>query len=107
MTLFSQDESERMFRAINGEHARRAAGWVVIQDAGATDDGRPIYCVVGVMVGEFRHAEGMDCTHEMVHGEMTIRPQKAFAGNKYRGAGAAAILTSDAFNAENWEKRLL
>jgi hypothetical protein len=59
------------------------------------------------MVGELRHAEGMDCTHEMVHGEMTIRPQKAFAGNKYRGAGAAAILTSDAFNAENWEKRLL
>lgn len=107
VSLFSQEESERMFRAINGEHARRAAGWVVIQDAGQTDDGRPIYCVVGVLVGELRHEEGKGCTHEMVHGEVTIRPQAAYAGNRYRGCGAAAILTSDAHAPENWDKRLI
>ena len=76
-----------MFRAINGEHARRAAGWVVIQDAGQTDDGRPIYCVVGVLVGGCgTKREKADARN--VHGELTIRPQAAYVGNRYRGCGS-------------------
>jgi hypothetical protein len=107
MSLFNQEESERMFRAMMGENARRAAGWVVIQDAGTTEDGRPIHCIVGVVVGDLRHEAGKGHTHEMVHGEVTIRPRAAYAGDKYRGHGAAAILTSDAYQPENWEKRLI
>ena len=107
MSLFNAEEAERMFRAINGENARHAAGWVVIQDAGTTEDGRPIYGIVGVMVGELRHEEGKAHTHEMVQGEVVIRPKAAYSGDHYRGCGLSAIVTSDAFDPENWDKQLV
>jgi hypothetical protein len=106
MSLFDPADDERMFQAINGQNARRGAGWVVIQDAGTTNDGRPIYAVVGVAVGELRHEEGKGRTHEMVHGEVIIRPRAAYAGDKYKGAGAAGILTGNAYDPENWDQQI-
>ncbi len=107
MNLFTPEESERMFRAINGEDARHAGGWIVIQDAGTTKDGRPIYSFTGVAVGEFRHEAGKEFTHEMMKGEIIFRPLSAHAGNQFRGCGLAAIACSDAFDESNWEQTLL
>ena len=107
MNLFTREESERMFQAINGCHARHAAGWIVVQDAGTTDDGLPIYSFTGVAVGELRHESGKDLTHEMMQGEIIFRPVAAYAGNQYRGCGLASIVTSDAFDPSNWERNLM
>jgi hypothetical protein len=107
MGMFTTDESERMFQAINGCNARHAAGWIVVQDAGTTADGRPIYSFMGVAVGELRHDNGKGFTHEMMQGEIIVRPLAAYAGDQYRGAGLSSIITSDCYDPANWEHTLL
>jgi hypothetical protein len=107
MSLFTEQESEQMIQAMFGQNARRAAGWVAIQDAGQMPDGRPIYAVCGVVTGELRHEDGKGFTHEMVHGEVIIRPHAAYAGDSFKGHGIAGLLKSDAHEPEHWEKRLI
>jgi len=107
MSLLNQAESEMFMRAMYGENAKRGAGWLVLQDAGTTADGKPIHCVVGVLIGDLRHEGAKDACHEMMHCEVVIRPRAAFAGDQYRGAGAANLLVSDAYNPDNWDRQLI
>ena len=107
MSLLNQDESEMFMRAMYGENAKRGAGWLVLQDAGTTADGKPIHCVFGVIIGDLRHDDAKNFCHEMQHCEIVIRPRAAFAGDQYRGAGVSAILTSDAHDPANWDKKVL
>ena len=107
MSLLNQDESEMFMRAMYGENAKHGAGWLVLQDAGTTESGKPIHFVMGVIVGDLRHEGAQGFRHEMEHCEIVIRPRAAYAGNKFRGAGAAALVTSDAYNPDNWDKQVI
>ncbi len=99
--------SEAYLKAMFGENARKAAGWLVIQDAGTTEDGKPIHLIAGVVTGDLRHDGAEGFTHEMVVGEVVIRPHRAHAGNNYRGCGVSALLTAgEVWNPDNWERQV-
>lgn len=76
--------------AIYGENARHVPCWMYVQDAG---DG--IVCLAGAsrVVGAHPLRYGSERTHQLIVGEIIVRPHRVIATDVLRGYGVSALLT--------------
>jgi hypothetical protein len=80
-------------RLIFGQHARHVPGWLYVQDAG---DGTVSF--VGssrVTDGPHPLRYGSRRTHQLVIGEVIVRPHLVVASDVARGAGLAGLVTGE------------
>lgn len=88
-------DEEAMMQALFGRFARRVPMWVVVQDAG-TD---------GVtFVGASRDPRlrfGSTMTHQLIVGEMVVRPHVAIESDRYQGLGLSGFVKHGA-DLEEW-----
>ena len=94
-------------RVVFGEKARHVACQLTItRQNGRTPDGKPVYMVAGVVVGEIAHPEIDSCGMQLIVGDMIVRPRIEMTGPDHVGEGAQGMLTSDALFTDGWSKQL-
>jgi hypothetical protein len=84
-------------RVAFGQHARRVPAWLYIQDAG---DGVVSFCGGSSNNGTARPATsvphplryGSERTHQLIVGELIVRPQLVVASDAFQGYGLAGLL---------------
>lgn len=88
-------DEEAMMHALFGRFARRVPMWMVVQETGN----------VGVtFVGASRDLRlrfGSTMTHQLILGEMIVRPHVAIESDRYQGLGLSGFLTQCA-DLEEW-----
>jgi len=88
-------DEEAMMQALFGRFARRVPMWMVVQETGN----------VGVtFVGASRDLRlrfGSTMTHQLILGEMIVRPHVAIESDRYQGLGLSGFLTQCA-DLEEW-----
>lgn len=80
-------------KVLFGQHAVHVPMWMWVQDAG-TDNGDAFVTFVGASkVRGLAHPLrfGSQRTHQLVVGELLIRPHKAVATDEYRGHGISGL----------------
>lgn len=85
-------------RAMFGAHALHGPCQIVLQSQGKTPDGRTLTAFVGVIVTEepalSAEARAIPTEHELLIGDMIIRPLGKFSGREAIGHGLSGIATS-------------
>lgn len=103
------DDGVNWSKVIFGQKAMHYAGRIVLQDMGATGTGKHLTVVVGYLVSDgpiiSEGARSLDSPHELIVGDMVIRPHEKYSGKEFVGAGVETILTGGALDPENWSRR--
>lgn len=96
-------------KVIFGQNAMHHACRLVLQDMGSVEKGKGkrLTIVVGYIVSEgeilTEKAREIGSPHELIVGDLVIRPHQKYTGREFIGSGAANILTGGGFDPENWE----
>jgi hypothetical protein len=89
-----------MLKVMLGCHLMRAPGQILLQRGPVLEDGSHITTVAAILhTPELLftpQAVEMGAQHELIVGEMLIRPAGKFASNKFAGWGIAGCLTGEA-----------
>lgn len=99
-------------KAMFGCHAIHAPCQTMAQDQGRTKDGKYITLLASIVVTDepFLSKEAREvpeCCHELIVGDMVIRPQGKWAVPTCRGNGITSIITSSAMFPETHEIQTL
>lgn len=79
-------------RVIYGDDARHVPAWFYVQDQGA---GVVAFVGASVLPADLAHPlrYGSDRTHQIIVGEIIVRPHTVVATDELRGAGLGALAT--------------
>jgi hypothetical protein len=82
---------ERYVRAMFGEHALHVPAWLVVQD-----QGNGTVALVGASKMNAPHPlrYGSERTHQLIIGELVVRPHRVVASDALRGNGLAALVAN-------------
>lgn len=98
-------------KAMFGEHAIHVPCQIVLQEQGRTADGRYLTLVVGVVSSTepilSPEAIARDFPHELIVGDMVIRPHGKWASAHFKGCGATGLVTSGAMFPDGHEIQTL
>jgi len=87
--MFDKDETDRMTRAMFGQYARHVPAWVVIQDMGEAG----VIIVGASRSQDLRYDDNH--IHQLILGELIVRPHCVIGSNHLVGSGAAGLLHAD------------
>lgn len=93
-------------KAMFGIHAMHLPCQVLLQDQGKTPSG--LYLAVGVVIVSSpdpilsETARNLNAPHELVVGDMVLRPHGKWTGREYVGHGLAGLATSSAMFPDGW-----
>lgn len=94
-----------------GIHAMHVPCQLILQDQGRTPDGRYLTLVAGVIATTepllSEPAREARCMHELIVGDMVIRPHGKWASKKFQGYGIAGLLMGEAMFPEEHEIQTL
>jgi len=88
-----------------GCHAQHVNGQLIFQRTDqVARDGREVWSVVGIVVGfkASEKCEELKAPHELVIGDMVIRPHQKYTGHDHVGAGASGLMKGNAMFPEGW-----
>jgi hypothetical protein len=90
MSDYLTDTAELYTRALFGQHARRAGAWLYVQDAG---DGMVSFVGASrVPAGPHPFRYGSSRAHQLLVGEVMLRPELVVATDARQGTGVAGLL---------------
>jgi hypothetical protein len=94
-----------------GVHAMQSPCQLILQDMGQYPDGKYVTMVVGVLATTkpllSEEARQLNCPHELIVGDLVIRPHGKFASRNFIGFGAGGLLTGEAMYPEEYEHQTL
>jgi hypothetical protein len=101
----SQQDEDRYTRAIFGADAIRLPCQIILQESG--DDRQAITSFVGLMEGESRSENAIrnDFPHELIIGEVIIRPREKYSGMNGVGKGLAGLAKSKHIFPGGWSHK--
>lgn len=76
-----------------GRHARHVPAWLYVQDAGPGMVSFVGASRVDALAHPLRY--GSTLTHQLIVGELVVRPHTVHTTDQLRGVGLAALMTSD------------
>jgi hypothetical protein len=94
-------------KAMFGENARHLPMQIIFQDSGS-QNGVALAAFVGMSPnGMSNAAREKGFTHELLVGDMVLRPRRTFGDNNHVGNGLAGLVTSGALFPHDWEYELV
>jgi hypothetical protein len=98
--MFGQETDDMFTKAMFGQHARHIPMWMKVQDQG---DGTVIFAGSSKKGTPIRY--GSNRTHQLILGEMIVRPHLVCASDEFKGCGVDGLLTE--MDIDTWIKEIL
>lgn len=98
-------------KTLYGEHAMHVPCQMLLQQQARTPGGKYLTVALVIMatdepvLSEQAMSEG--CMHELIVGDMVVRPFGKWASKKFQGTGIAGLMTSEAMFPMGHEKQTL